>query len=315
MGSAPKTTNYPRKCYNGQNSWHLGWYVDRTLEISPQQTQVYHVAAFVDYRKTNEEEYVVLKISEAEIYLQNNRAKAFNRESGEFRDTLTIVKNDNKGTHLLGGLNSSFPLYQEQIGSDTLTIEICEEIRGSLSKPHVLAVNVGYGESKCQEYLEASAAMSFTKAPSSSPPSDGQSLGSSPDDNDSNKGKKNRSRLRGKRSMSTSLAMIIPAAVASVFFAGMFAFFFMRARQKGRSKTDVMPDQNRDQGRGPLDLADEVDSIVEKPAKSATSIVIPGIEFDSNPVKESRCQQLSGSSLCCSDATGADSWTWSSIWE
>jgi len=74
-----KKTNYPQRCFNGQNHWKLGWYSDRTREVDPYYPQRYKIAAFVDYDKVQQNEYVIIRIKNLNMYLQFNRAKSFNQ--------------------------------------------------------------------------------------------------------------------------------------------------------------------------------------------------------------------------------------------
>ena len=146
MGSAPKRLYYPEKCFNGQNNWHLGWYRDRALELDfdtdLKEPLLLDMAAFVDYKKTRQGSYVVLKIGD--YYFQYNRAKSFNKNTSEKKDSLTVVKFiPNVGTNLIEGLNLSKPLLQRRIGGELLTVKVCSMKKGSKSSPDTLQVSVG----------------------------------------------------------------------------------------------------------------------------------------------------------------------------
>lgn len=170
MGAAVKRHDYPLRCYNPQNHWKLGWYSDRTLEVDPNNPNVYNVAAFVDYQKAADDEYVVLKVSNLDLYVQFNRAKDFNRDAGQYTDMLTIVKNNKYyGTDLLGGLNTSHTLYQQTVGSQTLMIEVCEVTEGSFDyQPDLMIVSIGYNVSLCQT-SSSDTSSSSSESPISAP--------------------------------------------------------------------------------------------------------------------------------------------------
>jgi len=157
MGAAIKEHEFPQRCYNGQNHWKLGWFSDRTIEVDPRVPGTYKIAAFVDYDKAREDEYVVIKVSSFDLYLQYNRAKEFNRDSNQFADMVTIVRETTYGTELLTGLNSSSASYAETKGSQILTIDVCEEANGSDILPDLITVSIGYGSSLCDVSVPSAA--------------------------------------------------------------------------------------------------------------------------------------------------------------
>lgn len=105
-GMGPKATN--QFCFNAQKNWFLRWYEDRAMTLSvmsgsPSMTSFDGVlpwtgtlASFVDYDRTSLDQPVLLRIQsddqEKRLYLQYNRAKAFNEGSREYRDQVVIVE-------------------------------------------------------------------------------------------------------------------------------------------------------------------------------------------------------------------------------
>ncbi|GAX21656.1 hypothetical protein FisN_29Hh094 [Fistulifera solaris] len=144
MGTAPQQMYYPRKCYNGPNHWHLGWY-SRTLEIdndaltSPINVKL---AAFVDYDGTTDEHYVIIKLGN--YYLQYNRATKFNVDTSEMRDMVTIVESGDHKTNLVAGLDSQSRYWQSPIG---IMIEVCRV--NAFSNPNYVELSIGPSKTDC----------------------------------------------------------------------------------------------------------------------------------------------------------------------
>lgn len=241
MGSAVKKSNYPQRCYNGQNHWHLGWYEDRTLEVSLLHSRIYYLAAFVDYDKADEDEYVVLKVPEVELYLQYNRARAFNKDPGEYPDTVTIVRNDDNGTHLIAGLNQSEPLFQQMVGLETLTIEVCDTVGGSNVRPDIIRLSVGYGESLCTWYYESHVSGFASTAPSQTPfPAAGSlrrpSASPAPSSRPIGAVSPTAMTILPKRSSKFGLGAVVSVAVGAVAVAAVALFGFQRYRKTARGE-------------------------------------------------------------------------------
>lgn len=154
MGGAVRATNYPRRCYNAQNHWHVGWYSSRSIEIDPYSVSpaVYPVVPFVDFNKASSGEYVVVKLTGLDLYMQYNRQKSFNVETGELQDRLTIVRDTGEGTDLLAGLNDDSPWWQRMYDSRLLTIEVCSvQMAQSSQEADVMYVSIGFGTSRCPQ--------------------------------------------------------------------------------------------------------------------------------------------------------------------
>lgn len=148
MGNAPQQINFPRKCYNGPNHWHLGWY-SRTLELNfesdaPSPPTNVKLAAFVDYDMTSDEHYVIIKVGD--VYLQYNRATKFNVDTSEMKDMVTITEFSNHKTNLVAGLNSQSRFWQS---NDTqVMVEFCRRSDVSF-KPNYIEISIGQTETDC----------------------------------------------------------------------------------------------------------------------------------------------------------------------
>jgi hypothetical protein len=152
MGSAIQKQWYPQKCYDPHNYWILGWHEEKSRVVSPSDTTLYKVAAFVDMEKAYHDEYVLLNIHDedenVDFYLQYNRAKSFNAETGELGDTIVLVEEQEQGTNLLAGLGPH-QRFIKTVGTKTLIIEACRAIPGSINTPDIMHVSIGYDKSLC----------------------------------------------------------------------------------------------------------------------------------------------------------------------
>jgi hypothetical protein len=158
MSAGHKQTNWPAKSFNAQNHWDLGWYEDRSVSVDPiTAPQLLKIAAFVDYDKTQQGEYVIAEVG-GNLYMQYNRAKGFNRDTEEKADMLTIsTKMDKGGTDLVAGLDLDSKTYLAAgfQGSDQdILIEVCNVgVGNGADQPDYMIVSVGIGPSLCgQDY-------------------------------------------------------------------------------------------------------------------------------------------------------------------
>jgi hypothetical protein len=162
MGSAiygfHDQTGFPLSCYNSYNHWLLGWYSERTITVNPASSQLITIAAFVDYHKTTSSQYVVASVDN-QLFMQYNRAKDFNRDTYEFKDSLVIVRKlaGDEGTNLVAALDYSNPTYETSFtisGSTTvqnLIIEVCSSGIGSNDRPDYMTVSIGFDRSLCTQ--------------------------------------------------------------------------------------------------------------------------------------------------------------------
>jgi len=173
MGISVKRNKWPARCFNPHNHWELGWYSDRAKSIDvvdlirDGQPVKLKIAAFVDYGVLRNElsdgdgdgnngnsdidTYVVVRVGEG-LYMQYNRKKKFNRDTGEFADMLSIVQARRKGTSLLAGLDLDNPIYREPRSDDSESVQVrvCQVLQGNdVDEPDAMIVSIGYGETRC----------------------------------------------------------------------------------------------------------------------------------------------------------------------
>ncbi|CAB9499848.1 glutathione Stransferase [Seminavis robusta] len=82
----------PLKCFNGHKNWISGWFQDRAVHIDPivESSRLFRLVTFVDYDKPMHQSDVVL-IRVGNYYVQYNRAKGINIDTGMNADTVTIT--------------------------------------------------------------------------------------------------------------------------------------------------------------------------------------------------------------------------------
>lgn len=146
--SAPDVQDYPKRCFNGENNWHMGWFSDRSIELNPSSPTLVKVAAFVHYNKTDADEFVIVKVDD--LYLQYNRAVDFNIDTGEKQNMLTVVRKMRRGTDLIASLDENEPASQIMLEDQgLLSIEVCDTVPGTSNSPDTMLVSVGIGNTKC----------------------------------------------------------------------------------------------------------------------------------------------------------------------
>lgn len=169
MASGYKASHWPLKCFNGFNSWVLGWYKDRQVSVDPiaSGAVLLKLAAFVDYELATEGEPVVVNILD-QFYLQYNRAKGFNEDTGEKRDQVTITEDAGGGSDNRGGLSVGMSWKYEKFRDteEELIVAVCDGQQGEDGYADTVLVSIGIGESLC-ETLSPSASPS--RAPSTVP--------------------------------------------------------------------------------------------------------------------------------------------------
>jgi len=88
MGASYRKSDWPRKCYNGYNNHHVGWYDDRTIAWREDISSV-SLVTFVDYGKTTADESVLVNIAD-KYFLQYNVKKRFNKNA-EMEDNIVTI--------------------------------------------------------------------------------------------------------------------------------------------------------------------------------------------------------------------------------
>eukprot|EP00977_Amphora_coffeiformis_P021513 scaffold9427_cov175-Amphora_coffeaeformis.AAC.1 len=171
MGNVPTEVLTPQRCYNAHNHYKLQWFEDRVLEVDPEFPQIVTLAPFVQYDSAGRDEYIIVRVGN--LYMQYNRAIDYNADSGEYPDTLVVVREREnlQGTDLLVGLDTGKE-YREDDGNEQITVHVCNRISGGGAfGADILTVSVGYGRSLCNSRIPAQPAPVPPPAPSPvSPP-------------------------------------------------------------------------------------------------------------------------------------------------
>ena len=103
MGRGYAHIGGPRRCFNGEKNYLLGWYSDRVAEVNimeREQPWKGSLVAFTDYDKSEENEVVLVRINGAldnremphPYYVQFNRAEGFHRDTQRLQNMIVTVK-------------------------------------------------------------------------------------------------------------------------------------------------------------------------------------------------------------------------------
>jgi len=142
----------PQRCFDPRSNHILQWYKDRELSYnidSDGSPRLVELAAFVDYTKTNRDQYVLITLNN-KVHIQYNRQKTFNSGTGERGDAVTINEENETGNNLIGGLILVGETFTYRGFSRPVVIEVCrfdDSIdHNDLDK---VFVSVGVGGSAC----------------------------------------------------------------------------------------------------------------------------------------------------------------------
>ena len=171
MSAGWRDPSWPRKCFNGNKHWLLGWYERRSHSYNPptseSKAKLFKLAAFVDYDQATENEYAVMEVS-SRYYVQYNRAKKFNDGTEEFEDMVTIVQADVGGTgvsELLAGISPGQRATLQDFRGDgkNLFIDACEAVVGE-NGVEIILLSVGVESSACMDEEQRTALLSSVEA-------------------------------------------------------------------------------------------------------------------------------------------------------
>lgn len=147
MGYGVKSSTGPIKCFNGIKNWQLGWYGDRAVEVSSSSPTKVNLASFVDVASTTSEQAVLLKVDN-KYYVQYNRAKGMNSETGDAANKVTIVTSVSSGSRLVGQIDTSNSRFS---GDNDLVIEVCS--KDSSSGIESMVLSIGSSKSYCGDSI------------------------------------------------------------------------------------------------------------------------------------------------------------------
>lgn len=121
----------PVKCFNGHKNWISGWFKDRQVLVDPtlDSSRLFRLVTFVDYDKSMRTNDVVL-IRVGSYFIQYNRAKGINIDTGMNADTVTVTyaKDAASDSQAVAGLiagQTTLVTDFKGTGYD-LVIEVCE---------------------------------------------------------------------------------------------------------------------------------------------------------------------------------------------
>jgi Gametolysin peptidase M11 len=151
MGSGYTNGKWPRKCFNGFNSWRFGWYSTRHLSHNPltDGDRLVKLATFVDFKKTAMDEVVLINIAN-QYYLEYNRAKGFNIHTEHAVNQVSVTQPNSHGTNRLAGLSAGaqYEVPNFNGSSQTLIIAACQTLTGSLGS-EIMVLSLAMGQSLC----------------------------------------------------------------------------------------------------------------------------------------------------------------------
>lgn len=154
MSSGSKVPGWPMKCFNGFNNWKLGFFKTRHLKLSPLESEPLKitVASFMDYPKSNVYEPVVVSLDNI-YFLQYNKAKKFNKDTGLHRNMLVITAGLEGGeSESMGGVAVKKVWSVDNYNSSgrKLVIRVCRRVQGHQYATERLEVAIGIGEAPCK---------------------------------------------------------------------------------------------------------------------------------------------------------------------
>jgi Gametolysin peptidase M11 len=177
MGSGYTDATWPRKCFNGYNSWKLGWYQSRHATVNPltDGDRLVKLATFVDYASAASDEYVVLNLAN-QYYLVYNMAKGFNVDTEQKRNQVTITQPTVHGTNSLAGLSAGTQYTVPDFGGSgrTLYIVACRPGLGMGGSEHMV-LSIALDQSHCANGTSSGGIIPVQPSPSATPPSSASS--------------------------------------------------------------------------------------------------------------------------------------------
>lgn len=141
MSRSYRNANWPRRCFNGANSAYLGWYKDKTLDMNDSDSpRLVKLAGVVDYGKAAGDEPVLINIGNSK-WVQYNRAKWFNENTGEYPDHVIVTQRVDGGTDVVGTV-----LPGETFAFGDFQVKSCRRVEGeNENNADYMLISVGKG--------------------------------------------------------------------------------------------------------------------------------------------------------------------------
>jgi hypothetical protein len=165
----------PRSCFNARKNWYLGWFNDRSTDLTNSiRTTSWggRLVAFVDYDATAVSEVVLIRVGN--LFLQYNRARDFNEDTQEYANRVVVVSIPDPvstSTHLEAALAQNIAISTfaypnfDDTGHD-LIFKVCNQVEGPRFDFVHVSIHLADGtqSSTCSQPLPA-----LAQTPSDSP--------------------------------------------------------------------------------------------------------------------------------------------------
>ncbi|GKY98308.1 hypothetical protein MPSEU_000788400 [Mayamaea pseudoterrestris] len=296
MGYAINEFGYPIKAFNAHKHWVSGWFTDRAEEVYPENGPIVgNLVSFVDYGDSEMQTNDVVLMRAGNLYMHYNRAKGYNVDTpSAYKDRVVIAEStgdlelSNFVAALAKGQSYFYPNFS---GYDTLVIEVCDQMTGSLDYAVVsMYIEDGIQKSNCGvSTLERQTAsntypMNTTSLFNSTGP-----LSITEDISSSEKSKTN------------PVIGIVWGVVGILFLVALYLIYRLRRRQLSKAATRrvTKATSSKDQPR-----QDWIPSMIETPSKDDQDAESNGGSTDtprtadaSNPSTPTRGDVSDGSSI------------------
>lgn len=157
MGWSTYEEYSPRSCFNARKFSHLGWYNDRSIDLSVyihEDSWGGRLVAFVDYNVTSQGDVVLIKVGN--LYAQYNRARDFNAGTREYANRVVIVSSSQSSlSNLEAALanNIAVSTFTYPNFDDTpydLIFKVCDQVQGPVDYVQLsIHLNDGVQSSAC----------------------------------------------------------------------------------------------------------------------------------------------------------------------
>jgi hypothetical protein len=154
MSASYKDTDWPKKCFNGQNSNYFGWYSDKQRNLDPlvdDSGALVELASFVDYPQTTGG-YVNIAISNR-YYLQYNVADRFNADTQDSANQVTITEAYSQGSNLIASLEPGveWTIANFESSGKNLVIRACGS-GVATNGAQTMLMSIAFDTSLCDSY-------------------------------------------------------------------------------------------------------------------------------------------------------------------
>lgn len=128
VGAGYSQVNKPIMCFNAAKNWQLGWYSDKSTEVSvTRRAWRGRLYGYSDYQSSPG--HVLLKVGD-DIFLQYNKMASMNKDTTERRNQVVINRSSiagNAKSHFIGSLatTDNVLIIENYSNGRSLLIEVC----------------------------------------------------------------------------------------------------------------------------------------------------------------------------------------------